>query len=115
MTSLVPVGTVAELTKRKRMVVDHDGTPILVLLHDGTFYAMDNLCIHRDRELLKGVVLNGKLVCPGHQWAFELASGWEAVKETCQPTYAVVVDGDTVAVDVASRRTSREPAPAGDT
>ena len=57
-------------------------------------------CIHKQCELANGVVLNGKLVCPGHQWAFALDSGWEAIKEECQPTYPVrVVDG-IVEVDV---------------
>ena len=45
-------------------------------------------------------MLNGKLVCPGHQWAFALDSGWEAIKEECQPMFPVrVVDG-IVEVDV---------------
>ena len=53
-------------------------------------------------------MLNGKLVCPGHQWAFALDSGWEAIKEECQPMFPVrVVDG-IVEVDV----TVPEPAPA---
>jgi nitrite reductase (NADH) small subunit len=89
-----------ELAKRKKVVVDVAGHEILLLAHDGEVYAFQNRCIHKDRELVKGVVLNGKLVCPGHQWAFALGTGWEAVKEQCQPTYAVrVVDG-TVEVDL---------------
>jgi nitrite reductase (NADH) small subunit len=42
-------------------------------------------------------------VCPGHQWAFDLQTGWEAIKQECQPTYRVRVDGDVVQVDAASR------------
>ena len=57
----------------------------------------------RQRELAKGVVLNGRLVCPGHQWAFELGSGWEATKGECQPTYAVRIDADRVLLDLSSR------------
>lgn len=100
----IDVGDVAAVTKQKKVVVDSgDGIPILVVAHDGAFYAMDNICIHRERELTKGVVLNGKLICPGHQWAFDLTCGWEAVKEQCQPTYTVRVEGDVVQVDTASR------------
>lgn len=100
----IPVGDVATVTKRKKtVVVTEDGTSILVVAYDGSFHAMDNICIHRDRELAKGVVLNGRLICPGHQWAFDLTCGWEAVKQQCQPTYHVrVVDG-VVEVDSASR------------
>lgn len=96
-----PVGSVADLTKKRKVVLEIDERQILVVAHEGRFFAFDNICIHRDRELSKGVILNGKLVCPGHQWAFALDTGWEAVKEACQPTHAVRVDGDDVFVCVA--------------
>ncbi|TPW12717.1 MAG: Rieske (2Fe-2S) domain-containing protein [Acidimicrobiaceae bacterium] len=100
-TTWLVVGSEHELTKaRKRVVTLDDQRQILVLAHDGRFYALDNVCIHRQRELHKGAILNGKLVCPGHQWAFALDSGWEAIKEQRQPTYGVaVVDGE-VRIDI---------------
>jgi nitrite reductase/ring-hydroxylating ferredoxin subunit len=104
MSEWLTVGNLAELTKAKKKVVTlEDERQILVLVHEGNLYAFDNLCVHRDRELHKGVILNGKLVCPGHQWAFALDSGWESIKETCQPTYTVELVGDEVRVDTASR------------
>jgi nitrite reductase (NADH) small subunit len=96
----VAAGEAAAITKARRVVIDVDGHQVLVLAHDGEFYAFANLCIHKQRELAKGVVLNGKLVCPGHQWAFVLGTGWEAVKEQCQPVYPVRVTDGTVEVDV---------------
>lgn len=93
-------GDAAAITKARRVVIDVDGHPVLVLAHDGDFFAFANLCIHRQRELAKGVVLNGKLVCPGHQWAFALDTGWEAVKECSQPVYPVRVTDGVVEVDV---------------
>lgn len=99
------VGNVAELAKaRKQVVTAPDGHAILVVAHEGAFHAFDNICIHKDRELHKGVILNGKLICPGHQWAFDLTSGWENVKSQCQPTYPVRVVDDRVEVDTAGRR-----------
>ena len=89
------VGDAAAIAKARKVVVEVGGVePIVVLAHGGQFYAFRDRCIHKGRELSKGVVLNGKLVCPGHQWAFQLGTGWEAVKEQCQPTFAVrEVDG----------------------
>jgi len=101
------VGAATDVVKRKKVVLTVGDRQILVLAHDGGFFAFDNICIHRERELSKGVVLNGKLVCPGHQWAFELGTGWEAVKEQCQPTHAVRVDGDDVFVFVTPRPEGR--------
>ena len=98
--SWVTAGDAAAITKARRVVIDVDGHQVLVLSHEGEFYAFANLCIHRDRELAKGVVLNGKLVCPGHQWAFALGTGWESVKECNQPVYPVRVTDGVVEVDV---------------
>jgi nitrite reductase (NADH) small subunit len=103
--SWLDIGSHDEVVRRKKFAVDAgDGATIVVVAHEGSLYAMDNVCIHKERELAKGVVLRDRLVCPGHQWAFELATGWEAVKERCQPTYdvRVTVEG-RVEVDTTSR------------
>ena len=74
----VAAGAATDIAKRKKVVVEIDGRQILIIAHEGQFFAFDNICMHRQRELSKGVILNGKIVCPGHQWAFALDSGWEA-------------------------------------
>ncbi|HEX6418965.1 MAG TPA: Rieske (2Fe-2S) protein [Acidimicrobiales bacterium] len=99
----IDVAGAEELRRRRKIVVPHGDGEILVLMHEGAAYAFDNTCIHRQRPLVKGVVLNGRLVCPGHQWAFDLATGCESVKGECQPTYAVKVEGGRVLVDPGSR------------
>jgi nitrite reductase/ring-hydroxylating ferredoxin subunit len=106
---LVEVGTTAEVTRRKKTVVTHDGRDIVVIADAGTFHALDDVCVHKQRELHKGVVLKGRIVCPGHQWAFDLTTGYEAVKEECQPVYDVVVQDGIVFVDAASRRITVPP------
>lgn len=97
------VATLADLTAKKKLVVDLDGTPVLLLWHRDTPFAFANLCIHRDRELSKGVILNDKLICPGHQWAFALDTGYESIKQTCQPTYDVRVEGERLQVYSVAR------------
>ncbi|HWC68245.1 MAG TPA: Rieske 2Fe-2S domain-containing protein [Acidimicrobiales bacterium] len=98
------VGPTADIARRKRVVVDNGDTPIVVIAHEGNFYALDNICIHKQRELVKGVVLKDRIVCPGHQWSFELGTGWEAKMGRCQPIYDVKVEDGMVLVDAASRR-----------
>ena len=76
---------------------------MVVIVHDKCVYALDNVCIHKQRELVKGVVLGDRIVCPGHQWAFQLATGFEAKMERYQPTYPVrVTETARVEVDVAN-------------
>ena len=103
----VPAGTVEDIRKKKKIVVEvSDGKKILVICHNDEFFAMDNLCIHRQREMHTGVILKDRLVCPGHQWAFDLRTGWEAVKEQGQPIYSVRVNDGVVEVDDESARTA---------
>jgi nitrite reductase/ring-hydroxylating ferredoxin subunit len=111
-TTWIDAGGIDELRRRRKVVVQHGDEEILLLVHDGQVRAFANRCIHRQRELAKGVVLNGRLVCPGHQWAFDLDTGWEAVKGECQPTFEVKVDGGRVLVDPTSR--ARRGGPAGE-
>lgn len=109
MTDWLDIGGADELRRRRKIVVPHGDGEILVLVHEGEVHAFDNHCVHRQRELVKGVVLNGRLVCPGHQWAFELGTGWEAVKGECQPTFAAKVEDGRVLVDTASRALRHPP------
>jgi nitrite reductase (NADH) small subunit len=99
----VDVGDVADVMKRKKFVVGEGPDAKVVIVHDKCVYALDNVCIHKQRELVKGVVLGDRIVCPGHQWAFQLATGFEPKMERYQPTYPVrITDDGRVEVDVAS-------------
>jgi nitrite reductase (NADH) small subunit len=110
----VDVGDVAEVTKRKKFVVGDGPEAKVVIVHDQCVYALDNVCIHKQRELVKGVVLGDRIVCPGHQWAFQLATGFEAKMERYQPTYPVrITDDGRVEVDVASPTATRDRIDAG--
>jgi nitrite reductase (NADH) small subunit len=105
------VGDVAEVVKRKKFVVGDGPDAKVVIVRDNCVYALDNVCIHKQRELVKGVVLGDRIVCPGHQWAFNLATGFEAKMERYQPTYPVrVTDEGRVEVDLANPSAERPAA-----
>lgn len=107
----VDVGDVAEVVKRRKFVVGDGPEAKVVIVRDNCVYALDNVCIHKQRELVKGVVLGDRIVCPGHQWAFNLATGFEAKMEQYQPTYPVrATDDGRVEVDLASPSAPR-PSP----
>jgi nitrite reductase/ring-hydroxylating ferredoxin subunit len=103
------VGPVDEVERRRKLVVEDGERLIAVFWHEGEVYALANTCIHKQRELEKGVILNGRIVCPGHQWAFELASGWCRERERCQPTFAIEVRDATVYVHTGARVLSEAP------
>jgi nitrite reductase (NADH) small subunit len=102
------VGDVTDVVKRRKFVIGEGLDAKVVIVHDNCVYALDNVCIHKQRELVRGVVLGDRIVCPGHQWAFQLASGFEAKMERYQPTYPVrVTDEGRVEVDVANPSVAR--------
>jgi nitrite reductase (NADH) small subunit len=42
---------------------------------NGTYSAMDNVCLHQGGPLGEGTIENGKVVCPWHGWAYDPKSG----------------------------------------
>jgi nitrite reductase/ring-hydroxylating ferredoxin subunit len=59
-----------------RQVVKVGDLAILLLNHQGTIYAVDNLCPHLKLPMKKGKVTGDcAIVCPWHKSAFDLKSG----------------------------------------
>ena len=50
------------------------------------------------------MVFKEKFVCPGHQWAFDLSTWWESVKEQGQPVYTCLEVDGVVQLDLSSLR-----------
>lgn len=95
--------TRAELQTSGKLTFTQHGRTVLVLWNDGSPVAMDDTCIHKQRSLSQGVLLNGRLVCPGHQWGFRLEDGYCRERDQFQPTHPVRVEGDEVWVGPADR------------
>ena len=86
------VATVRDLEARKRMAVTVGGTTIALFSIKGAVYALADTCVHEQRQLSKGAVLFGKVICPGHQWKFDPETGEAEGQDRSQPVYPVRVD-----------------------
>jgi len=64
-----------ELREGGGKYVEIDGFQISVFLYQGRPFAIDNRCPHAGGSLSGGTVKNGSVVCPWHQWAFDLQTG----------------------------------------
>ena len=51
------------------------GKTLCIANVNGTFSAMDNICLHRGGPLGQGMIENGKVVCPWHGWAWDPKTG----------------------------------------
>lgn len=98
------VASLKHLQARRRLSVDVEGTAVALFWINGTVYALNDICIHEQRQLSKGAILFGKVVCPGHQWKFDPATGEPEDQDGCQPTYPVQVAGDAVSVSLERER-----------
>lgn len=98
MADWVPVAAVRDLQRRKKSLVMADGESIALFMVGDRVFALRDVCIHEQRSLSKGAILRGRVVCPGHQWQFDLETGWVEEQERCQPTYDVKVEDGTVYV-----------------
>ncbi|KAM6927675.1 Rieske domain-containing protein [Xenentodon cancila] len=80
------VGRKDELIKAKRSCRTIDGRDILIVCHQGSFYAMDSYCYHAGGMLQNGDIedINGKLciICPKHKYKISLAEGEGLYKGT---------------------------------
>jgi nitrite reductase/ring-hydroxylating ferredoxin subunit len=126
MADRVRVGSISDFADGRLHSVDAGGTPVVVGVVDGTPYAARNRCPHLGFPLTKGPTgtrfAEGQLTCPWHNSRFDFCTGenldwatgfagrampgWSARmialgrKPAPLTTYAVVVEGDDVFVDI---------------
>ena len=66
----------ADLEIGKSAIIEVGDKEIALFNYKGNFYAIDNTCPHRGAPLGEGRIEEGILICPNHEWRFELKSGW---------------------------------------
>jgi len=66
----------ADLEIGKSAIIEVGDKEIALFNYKGNFYAIDNTCPHRGAPLGQGRIEEGILICPNHEWRFELKSGW---------------------------------------
>ena len=65
---------------------------IALFNYKGEYYAIDNTCPHKGGPLGEGRIEEGILICPGHEWRFELKTGWcPQNPELCTEVYPVKI------------------------
>ena len=77
------------------------GKVICVANVDGEISAMDNVCLHRGGPLGGGVVMDGKVICPWHGWAWNPKTGEAGHNPSAKvAVYPIKVEGDDVLVEI---------------
>ena len=96
--------TTEALAAAGKLVVQLHRHEILLLWNDGEPVALSNVCIHRGRKLNEGVMLGTRLVCAGHQWAYEVTTGYCGARERYQPRYSLEVRDGQIFLELPAKR-----------
>ncbi len=64
-----------ELPEGESRTIELGGKLIALFLHDGQYFAIDDVCPHMGSSLGGGYVEDGIVTCPWHAWRFRLADG----------------------------------------
>lgn len=102
------VGKVADLGPGTMKSVTADGHTLLLANVEGTVYALDGLCSHRQGVLADGQLEGYAVRCPRHGAQFDVRTGKVVSnvripligKAVDQKTYPARVDGEDILVDL---------------
>jgi nitrite reductase/ring-hydroxylating ferredoxin subunit len=101
MAKLTKVADTTDLAPGQGKVVTAEGKLLALFNVDGTFYAMDNTCVHRGGPLGEGDLEDREVICPWHGWRWDVTTGQNtmnaAVRLSCYP---VRIDGTSVLVEL---------------
>ncbi len=101
MENFVRVASVLDLQPGHGKVVEAEGRPIALFNAGGTFYAIDNTCLHRGGPLGEGTLEGTIVTCPWHAWTYDITTGVNHINPNiCVKTYPVKVEGSDVHVAV---------------
>jgi nitrite reductase/ring-hydroxylating ferredoxin subunit len=71
----VPVLDEKELQEGKMKRLSIEGTPVLLIKQQGKIFAIDNRCPHQGCGFSGGTLDGLVIVCPCHDWRFNLETG----------------------------------------
>ena len=96
----VAIARVSELAAGEMKFVAVDGQHIVLANVEGRFYALRDVCGHRNAPLSRGRLLGHLIECPLHFALFDLRTGKlvDGPISTDVPAYEVRVEGETVYV-----------------
>ena len=99
MAEFVKVASVDAVKPGTGTVSEVNGHQIALFNVEGTFHAIDNVCVHRGGPLGEGD-LNGEVVtCPWHGWEYNVKTGACVNNASaCVKSFQVKVDGADVKV-----------------
>lgn len=100
MQKSIKIGHIDDLTPGSCKSIDIEEYSFALYNVDGTYYVTDNACPHMAAPLGDGELFGNIVVCPWHEWKFDVKVGTclAAPGELDIATYKVDISGDEIYV-----------------
>lgn len=97
-TNWVEIGQLSDIPKRGARCVKHGEMTIAIFRTlDDQIYALEDKCPHKNGPLSQGIVHDGCVTCPLHNWVISLSTGEAQGADTGQTlSFPIKVEGDTI-------------------
>jgi len=98
MQNWVAIGSLNDIPRRgARCVKNGEMTIAVFRTADDQVFALEDKCPHRNGPLSQGIVHDGCVTCPLHNWVISLETGKaQGADEGSTASFPVRLDGDTV-------------------
>jgi NAD(P)H-dependent nitrite reductase small subunit len=95
------VASIDEIPNGGGIAVDVGEKRIALFRRQGEVFALDETCPHRGGPLHDGVIDRGVVLCPWHQWQFDLKTGCSPVNPLSKvKVYPVRLEGTDVLLEM---------------
>ena len=99
MSNSVSVAKVNDIPPGQSRTVQVAGKNIALFNVDGSFYAIDDTCLHRGGPLGEGELTGHLVTCPWHGWKYDVRTGISitnpAAKVNC---YETKIEGEDLSI-----------------
>jgi 3-phenylpropionate/trans-cinnamate dioxygenase ferredoxin component len=101
MAKFVKVARVEDIAPGEKRIFEVDGTLVVVINHNGKFYAIEDVCTHDGGPLGEGRLEGTQIICPRHGARFDVRTGDALTLPAFEPvpTFEVKIEGGDVLVE----------------
>jgi NAD(P)H-dependent nitrite reductase small subunit len=100
--AFIPVAKIDEVPNGAGKLIEIGPLEVALFRLDGMVYAVSNVCPHQGGPLAEGKIEGEQVVCPWHQWRFNVKDGTSPFSSKLKiRTYPVKLEGDQVLILVS--------------
>lgn len=94
MAEFIRIAGIADIKPGSGTTVEVGGKSLAVFNVEGSYYVIDNDCVHRGGPLGEGELEGNTVTCPWHGWSYDVKTG-KCINNpsACVKSYPVTIDG----------------------